>query len=169
MSRRSVGNKARRQSAVATGLPAMEGGMTFFHGDKSSATSGANFSAGAQCAFDGRAIIRQIHNSGRKKHRIVRRSWPQQFDRIFRGDGARRAVLVCTFHQMICRGPVAVAIEQCPDDAAIQNSIERFVFLLRFPLSDDFAVLRETSNVQPVRIRRAATPAGIVRSVFFLK
>ena len=169
MSRRLVNCIGHGDTAPWLQLPAMICGMTFFHRDKNSATNGADFSAGAQCAFDGRAIIRQIHNSGRKKHRIVRRSWPQQFDRIFRGDGAWRAVLVCAFHQMISRGPVAMAIKQCPDNAAIQNSIERFVFLLRFPLSDDFAVLRETSNVQPVRIRRAATPADIVGRIFFLK
>src|SRR5437764_15367617 len=70
---------------------------------------------------------------------------------------------------MISCGPVAVAIEQRPDDAAIQDSIKSFVFLLRFPFGDDLAILRETSNVQPARIRRATTPANIVRSVFFLK
>ena len=143
--------------------------MAFLHRDKNSATNGADFSAGAQCPLDGRAIIRQIHNSGRKKHRIVRRSWSQQFDRIFRSDRAWRAILVCTFHQMISRCPVAVAIEQRADDAAIQNAIKSLVLLLRFPLSDDFAILRETLNMQAVRIRRPTTPADIVRSVFFLK
>ena len=143
--------------------------MTFLHRDKDSATNGADFSPGAQCSLDGRTIIRQIHNVGGKKYGIVRRSWPQQFDRIFRSDRAWRPILVCTFHQMISRCPVAVAIEQCADDAAIQDSIKGFVFFLWSPLSDDFAVLQETSNMQSVRVRRAATPADIVRSIFFLK
>ena len=150
-------------------LPAMICGMAFLHRDKDSATTGADFSASAQRPLDGRTIIRQIHNSGRKKHRIVRRSWPQQFDRILRGDRAWRAILVCTFHQMISSCPVAVAIEQCADDAAIQDFIKSFVFFLWSPLRDDFAILQETSNMQPVRICRTATPADVVRSVFFLK
>jgi hypothetical protein len=143
--------------------------MTFLHRDEKPATNGADFSASAQRPLDGRAIIRQIDNSGRKKHPIVRRSWPQQFDRIFSSDRARRPILVCTFHQMISSCPVAVTIEQCADDAAIQDSIKSFVFFLWSPLSDDFAVLQETSNMQSVRVRGAATPAHVVWSVFFLK
>ena len=143
--------------------------MPFCDRDENAATSGANLSLGAQCSLDGRTIIRQVHNVGGKKYGIVRRSWPQQFDRILRGDRARRAIFVCTFHQMISRCPVAVAIEQCADDAAIQDSIKSFVFFLWSPLSDDFPVLQKTSNMQPVTICRAATPADVVRSVFFLK
>src|SRR5439155_26841246 len=150
-------------------LPSMISGMPFFDRDKDSATNGADFSPGAQCSLDGRTIIRQVHNVGGKKYRIVRRSGPQQFDRILRGDRAWRPILVCTFHQMISRCPVAVAIEQCADDAAIQDFLKSFVFFLRFPLGDDFAVLREASNMQSVRVRGAATPADIVRSIFFLK
>ena len=143
--------------------------MPVFYRDENSATRSANFPAGAQCSFDGRAIIRQIDNFRGKKDRIVRRRRPQQFDRIFRCDGAWRVILFRALHQMISRCPVAVTIEQRADDAAIQNAIKSLVLLLRFPLSDDFAILRETLNMQAVRIRRPTTPADIVRSVFFLK
>jgi hypothetical protein len=143
--------------------------MTFLHRDKNSATNGASFSAGAQYPLDGRAIIRQLHNPGGKENRIVRRSWPQQFDRIFRSHRTGGAILVCSFHQIISRRPVAMTVEQNADDAAIQNSLKSFVLLLRSPLSDDFAVLRETLNVQPSRVRRAATKTHIVWRILFLK
>src|ERR1700726_655846 len=73
------------------------------------------------------------------------------------------------FHHMVGCRPVAVAIEQRPDDPAIQHSGERFVFRLRFPSGDDFAVLGKTADPQTVRIRRTTTPACILGSVFFLK
>jgi len=121
--------------------------MTFFHGNKNAATRGTNFLSRAQRAFDGRAIIRKIDNLGGKKHRTIRRRWPQQFNCIFRRDSARRVILVRAFHQMISRCPVAMAIEQRADNATIQNTVKRFVFLLGFPLSEDFAVFWKTANV----------------------
>jgi len=143
--------------------------MTFLNRDKISATNSADFSVRAQCPLDGRAIIRQIYNFSRKKHRTVRRRWPKQFDRIFRSDRAWRAIFVCTFHEMISRCPIAMTIQQRADDAAIQDSIKSFVFFLRFPLGDHFAVFWKASDVQPVRVRRAATETNIVRRIFFLK
>ena len=62
-----------------------------------------------------------------------------------------------------------MAIQQRPDDASIQDSVKGFVLLLGFPFSDDFAVVREAANVQSFGIRGPATPAGVVRSVLFLK
>jgi len=150
-------------------LPPVIRGVAFFHRDKNSVTRGANFSSRAQCSFHGCSIIRQIDNSGGQKDRIARRRWSEQFDGVFRGDGAWRAILFCALHQIISSCPVAMAIEQRADDAAIQDSIKSFILLLRFPFSDDSPVIWETSNVQPMRVRRAAAPAGIVRCVFFLK
>ncbi len=149
--------------------PAMIRGMSLFDRDKNSATRGANFSAGAQRPLDGRAIIRQIDNPGGQKDRIARRRWSQQFDGVLRGDGAWRAILFCVLHQMIGCRPIAMTIEQRADDAAIQNPIKSFVFFLWFPFSNDFAVFRETSDMQSMRVRRSATPARVVRSKFFLK
>ena len=143
--------------------------MTFFHRDKNSAASRANFPSCGQCAFDGRAVVRQINNLRGEEHGIARRRWPEQFDCILRCDGARRVILFRALHQMIGRRPIAMAIEQRADDAAIQNALKSFVFFLWFPLRNDFVVLRETANVQPIRIRRSATPAGVVWRIFFLE
>ena len=129
-------------------------GMTFFHGDKNSATSGADFSSSSQGALDSRAVIGDLHNPGREKNRIVRGSWPQHFDGVLRSDRAGRPIPASAFHQVIRCRPVAMTIEQRADDPAVQDSIESFVFFLRFPFSDNLAacsrfigVLQETANV----------------------
>jgi len=122
-------------------------GMAFFHCDENSAAGCASFSAGAQCSFDGRAIIGQIDNLGGKKHRIIRRSWPEQFDRIFRSDRAWRVLLLRTLHQMIGGCPITMAIEQRANDTAIQNALEGFVFSIRFPFRDDFTISWEAPDM----------------------
>ena len=142
--------------------------MPVFYRDENSATRSANFPAGAQCSFDGRAIIRQIDNFRGKKDRIVRRRRPQQFDQIFRCDGAWRVILFRALHQMIRGGPIAMTVEQCADNPTIQNSGKSFVFLLRPPVCNDFTVLRKTANTQSFGIRWPATPARIVLGVLFL-
>src|SRR2546421_2601131 len=73
------------------------------------------------------------------------------------------------FHQMIGRGPVAMAIEQRPNDSAIQDAGKRFVLRLRRPLRDDVAVFRKTANPQTFAIRRSTAPARIFRSVLLLQ
>jgi len=93
--------------------------MAFFDRDENAATGGANFSAGAQCSFNRRAIIGQIDNFRRKKDRIVRRSRPKQFNRIFRRHRAWRMVLIRALHQVIGGRPVAVTIEQRANNPAI--------------------------------------------------
>jgi len=143
-------------------------GMAFLHRNENSAACSANFSSSSQFSLDGRAVISDLNHLGREKHEVVRRCRPQQFDGVFRSDCARRTIFARAFHQMIRCGPVAMTIEQCADDPAVQNSLERFVFFLRFPLSDDLAVLQETTNMQAIRVCRAATEANISRRVFFL-
>src|SRR6266446_7554502 len=70
---------------------------------------------------------------------------------------------------MVGRRPVAMAIEQRPDNSAVQNSRKRFVLLFRFPFRYHFIAFRETADAQSVSIRRAATPARVLRRVLFLK
>src|SRR5438874_2846029 len=78
-------------------------------------------------------------------------------------------LLICPLHQMIRCSPVAMTIEQRANDTAIQNSVERFVFLLRFPFGNHFAIFWKTADMQSFGVRRTAAPAGIIRRVFFLK
>ena len=143
--------------------------MAFFHRDENAAAGRAHFPSPAQRAFNRRAIIGQIDNVRGKRDWSVRRSWPQQFDRIFSRHRAGRMVSACVFHQMIGRGPIAMTVEQRADDAAIQHAGKRFVLRLRLPFGNDFAVFGKAADAQTVRIRRAATPTRIFGSVLFLK
>jgi hypothetical protein len=49
-------------------------------------------------------------------------------------------------HQMIGGRPIAMAIEQRADDAAVQDSLKSFIFSFWFPLCDNFAVFWETPD-----------------------
>ena len=121
--------------------------MALFHRDKNSAASRANFPICSQCPFDGGAVVRQINDLRGEEHGIIRRCWPDQFDCILRCNSAWGVILVRVLHQMVGGCPIAMTIEQCADDATIQNSLERFVFFLRFPLRDHFAVFRKTPDM----------------------
>jgi hypothetical protein len=125
----------------------MISGVAFFNCDENSATRCANFSTSGEYPFNGRAVISQIDNFGGKKHGIIRWRWPEQFDCILRRDSARRVVLFRMLHQMIGSRPIAMAIEQRADDAAIQYSLKSFVFFFWFPLCDNFAGLWETPDM----------------------
>ena len=85
--------------------------MAFSDRNENSATRGANFSGGAQCSLDRRTIISDLDNLRREKNGVVCRGRPAQFDAVFRGDRARRAIFACAFHQMIRCRPVAMTIE----------------------------------------------------------
>src|SRR5262249_40188611 len=150
-------------------LPSMVCGMAFLHRDENAAACGTEFSSGGQRSFNSRAIIRDLDNFRGQKYGIVRRCWAQHFDRIFRGDCARRMLIACAFHQVIGCSPITMAIEQRANDAAVQDSVKSLVFFLRFPLGDYFAVFRKTANMQAVWICRAAAEANVSRRIFFLK
>jgi len=166
---RSVGRRGTATDPRDYNSPAMIRRMSFFDGDKISAASRTNFSSGTQCSLHRRPILAKIDNLGGKKKWPIRRRWPKQLDGVFCGDRARRMVRVGAFHQMISRCPIAMAIQQCSDHAAIQHPRERFVFFLWFPFGHDFAIFRKTANAQPFRVGGTASPAGVFRSVAFLQ
>jgi hypothetical protein len=147
----------------------MEGGMTFLHGDKGAATSGANFSTGRQRAIDCGPIVGRLHNLCREENRRVCRRRTQQLDRIIRRHRARRSLFARFVHQMPSRRPIAVTIEQRADDSAIKDPGKCFVTRLWLPFCDDFLAAWKTPNPQPIRIRRTATPAGIGGGESFLQ
>jgi len=144
-------------------------GMAFLHCDKGAAAGRAYFPAAAQRAFNRRAISSRFDDFRAEVDRPVGRRRTEQFDRVIGSHGARNAVRAGLFHEVISRGPVAMAIEQRADDSAVQNSGKSFVFLLRLPFRHDRVALRKTANAQALRISRPATPAPIVRRVFFLE
>lgn len=147
----------------------MERGVTFFDRNENAATSCADFSAGGQRPLDRRTIIRKIDNFRGQMHGTICRGGSKKLNRIFRRDRAWCGIGIRALHQMIGPGPVAVAIKQRADDPAIQNPGERFVFFLRRPFGDNFVALGKTPDVQPVRIGRSTTEAGVLGRVFFLE
>jgi len=64
-------------------------------------------------------VVSQVDNFSGKKYRIICRRWPEQFDCILRRDSAWRVIFFRMLHQMIGSRPIAMAIEQRADDAAI--------------------------------------------------
>jgi hypothetical protein len=144
-------------------------GVLFFDGDENSTASRANFPAGSQCSFNRRPIICEIDNLRRQKNRRAGWSRPDQFNRIFCRHGTWRAILFRPPHQLVGRRPIAMAIEQRADHAAIQYSGKSLILFLWFPFCYDYAVFRKTTNTQPVRVRRPTAPACVVRRVLFLK
>src|ERR1700731_94992 len=153
----------------------MKCGMTFLHPDKNSATSRTNISTGRQSPLHRRAMAgpsrtgTKVDNLGRKMHRTVCRRRPQQFDRVFGRDRARRLIGLRAFHEMIRGRPIAVTIEQRSDDAAVQNSGKRFVFFLRLPFGHDVVASGKTADMQAIRIGWTATETGVSRRVLFLE
>lgn len=143
--------------------------MAFFDRDENAATRRANFSAGGERSFDGRAVVRKIDNVRGEMDCVVRGRRPQKLDRVIRGNSTRRAISASAFHQMIGAGPIAVTVEQRADDSAVQNAGKRFVFFLGLPISHDFVASDEAANVQSFGICRAAAEASVVRRVMFLE
>ena len=147
----------------------MECGMALFHGDKSSATSRANFSITRQRPFDNRSVPIRFNYFRGKKNGPVGRCRTEQLDRVIRRHRARRPIFAGFVHQVPGRGPIAVAIEQRSDDAAIQDTGKRFVTRFRCPFRHDLAAAHKTADVKTVRIRRSTPKARIFRRVFFLE
>ena len=143
--------------------------MTFFYRYENSAARRANLSAGGQRAFNSRAIIGRIDYFCGKENGIVRRGGTQQFDGVFRCNCAGCLFLPGALHQVVCGGPVAMAIEQRADDSAIQNARKRFVFRFRFPFRDNSITARETADVQTIGVGRSAAPTSISWSILFLQ
>jgi len=137
--------------------------------DKSSATSGRDFVVGNQLALNNGPIIGGFNYARAQFNWPVRRSRPQQLDRVVRRDCAGRMISAGFFHQVIGCGPVAVTIEQRADDPTAQHPGKCFLISLRLKGRDDIIAAREAANVQTLFIRRAATKARHARRVSFLE
>ena len=66
-------------------------------------------------------------------------------------------------HDVISRRPIAVAIEERADNAAVEDARERLVFRFRLPLRHDRVAFREAAEAQPVRVGRAGARKSTVR------
>src|SRR5947208_2470967 len=82
--------------------------------------------------------------------------------------GAGRSGTSVAFHQHHRRRPVAVAVEQCADDAAIQNVVERGVVRFGRPVANEFVALTKAADAQTLVVGGTASEAAILRSPGFL-
>ena len=142
--------------------------MAGLDGHEGAATSGADFVVRDQLAFDDRFIFSRIDHPRDEFDWTIARRRAQELDRILGSDGAGRLVGAALLHQVPCRRPVAVTVEERADDPAAQHSLKRFVFLTRLPLRDNLVALGETANVQALRVRRSTAETRELRSVSFL-
>ena len=133
--------------------------MAGFHRDENSMTCSADFIVRDQFAFDDRACVGGFRDARDELQWAIGRRRAQQFDRVFRGDGAWRFVRTLLVHQVPRCRPVTVTIQQRADDSAAQHASVCFVLDTRVPLGDDLFAVRKTANVQALRIGRTTTEA----------
>ena len=143
--------------------------MPFLNGYERSAAGGRDLSASFECCFNGRAIFTRLDDLRAKCHSSRHRSRAFENDMKICGDCAGRSRYAGLLHQMMRRGPVAVAIEQRSADSSVEHIRKRLMMFLRGPRSDDLVALYETTNSQSLLIGRTAAEAAIVRSEGFLK
>ena len=97
--------------------------------------------------------------------RDVHRGRPLQGDVELGGHGARRLRGARLVHQVVRRGPVAVAVEQRSGDPAVQNPVERLVVPLRPPFRDDFVPFDAALDPEAHLVRGPAPEAAVLRRV----
>jgi hypothetical protein len=121
--------------------------MSGLNGHEHSATRRTDFVVCNQFAFDCGAIVSRVDDAGDEFDGTIGGRRPKQLDRVLGGDGTRRFVSSGFIHQVPRRTPVAMTIEQRPDDAAAQHAFKRFVLAARLPLSDDLVAVSEAADV----------------------
>lgn len=138
--------------------------------DEDAATGRAKFSGvRAELAFDDGPIFGRLQHFGPQAYRPVGRRRAQEFDVILGGDGAGRGFQILLFHESISRRPVAVTVQERPDDAAVEGSGEGLMMGLGLPFRDDFFPARETANMEPASVGRSTAVTYALRSVGLLQ
>ena len=143
--------------------------MPFLNGYERPAAGGRDLAASFECCFNDRAIRTGLDDPRAKRHSSRHRSRAFENDMKICGDCAGRSRYAGLLHQMMRRGPVAVAIEQRSADPSVEHIRKRLMMFLRGPRRDELVSLDETTNSQPLLISRTAAKAAVVRSESFLK
>src|SRR5687767_5686316 len=99
---------------------------------------------------------------------LGRRRGPAKLHVELRGDGARRRVLSRLPHEVTGRCPVAVTVEQGPDDAAVEHSRKCLVMRLGAPLGHEAPALLPTLQAQSLVVGRTAAETAISGCVSIL-
>lgn len=115
--------------------------MTGLDGHECACACGADFVVRRERAFNCSTIGRDLDGFCRQINLDICWCGTQKFDRIVRSYSAGRCWKLIEFHQMICRCPIAVTIQQRSNDSTIQHAWKRFMKILSAPRCNDFVCL----------------------------
>ncbi len=137
--------------------------MAFLDAYKHSATRVANFAVRDQFRFDRSSTLGRFYYAGLKCYRAVDRRGPQKLYVKLGGYSTRSFRFAALRHQVMCGGPVRVAVEQCSDNSTVQDAGKRLMMQFGLKLGDILIAFNEGSNVQPLLIRRSAPETDAIR------
>src|SRR6266496_502058 len=143
--------------------------MAFLDGDEGAATRGGDVTAGFERRFDDCAISHELGELGSQPDRRIHGGGAAKLHMEVRRNGAGRLVGSLGLHQMIGRRPVAVAVEERADDAAIEHVLESVMVSFRLPSGDDFIAFDEALDVKTFVVGGSATKAYVLRRVAILQ
>ena len=83
--------------------------------------------------LDGRPVVGDVDDPGPQVDRPIGRRRAAHPDRVLEGDGRRRPIGAARPHQVPGRRPVRVAVEQRPEDPAVDDAGERLVLAAAAP------------------------------------
>ena len=93
--------------------------MARFHRHKEAGAGGANHTVHREFGGNFCFFLGDLFHPRPQPEGLIGRSRAQKLNRVIGGDRARRRGLAVFFHDVVTGGPVRVAIEQRPNDAAI--------------------------------------------------
>lgn len=117
--------------------------VPFLDGDEHAAARRGDFAVGRQLGFDGALAALDGDGARDEFDGFVHGRGGAELDVELRRDGAGRGALAACFHQGVSRGPVAMAIQQSTDDAAVEYVFEGLVILRGLELGDDSVAIHE--------------------------
>jgi hypothetical protein len=152
------------------GSPPVEGGMAGFHRDERPGAGGANFPVGGKCPLHPGAVGRGLDDAGLEGEVGVHGSGREQLDGVAGGDGAGRLGEGIALHEVPRGGPIAVAVEQGADDAAVENPGKCRVVRAWFPGRKERAVgPGKTADMQTLGVGGTAAEADACWRIAFLQ
>ena len=105
--------------------------MALFDRHEQTFTRGTDLALSEQLHGDRGAVFKQVDHLGVDREFAVNGGWTTQFDLVRGGDGARGFAETLLGHDGHGCGPIAVAVHQRSNDAAVHHPWEGLVVQLR--------------------------------------
>ena len=116
-----------REGQRRSALRAVVRDVAFAYRDEQTPAGGRDLTAGRQLRLHRDAVVGGGDDATAEVDGTIGGRGALQPDRVFRGHRDRRLIRAASLHQVVSRSPVAVAVEQRPDDPAVQDSRERLM------------------------------------------